>query len=277
MTHVDVGIHIHYTSSIVLTVTNSAVHSYIQFVLGRRRLLNLLAVNFGGLAFAVLFGALGIIQRAGWELLDLDGFPRQHVRFAADAGGSKGVDGVGVCAQICRRDEDLQERKWCKFLTAVKNCAGQEKYDTPKKLYDAQITEDGALGEFFDELATFWQQETTPSKSPMRSCLKNKEPSGASSQEDEELSGQSSDSPARKKARFSYSDSLAVTHDSLVVCFDEVSALQDCALRALCRAAKHMGVLAIFSDTAASICKVMKPNDHRWSTTKASLLVCCSV
>jgi len=138
------------------------------------------------------------------------------------------------------------------------------KYDTPKKLYDAQITEDGALGEFFDELALFWQKEKTPSKSPMRSCLKNKESPGASSQQDGQLSRQisDSDSPARKKARFSYSDSHAVTHDSLVVCFDEVSALQDSALRPLRRAGKHLGILTIFSDTAASICKVMKPNDH---------------
>mmetsp|Transcript_10059 Transcript_10059/g.22045 ORF Transcript_10059/g.22045 Transcript_10059/m.22045 type:complete len:765 (+) Transcript_10059:214-2508(+) len=161
-------------------------------------------------------------------------------------------------------DEYLMERKWIKFLNAVKQSVEQGKFDDSKALYNAQVTEEGAFGDFYHGLSKFWEKEETPRKKPIRSALKKEEKSRTPNQQIQ-ASGQGSDSESSrpsKRVKFSYSNSTNITQESLVVCFDEVSALSDGELLALRRAAKYLGILAIFADTATSICKIMRPNDH---------------
>jgi hypothetical protein len=73
-------------------------------------------------------------------------------------------------------------------------------------------------------------------------------------------------SPTPKKVIFYYSNSKKVTKDSLVICFDEASALSKNAIRALRRSIKQKGMICILSDTAASICEFMPSNDHSSSS-----------
>ena len=170
-------------------------------------------------------------------------------------------------------EEEICEKIWSKFFDALKECVTQEKYNSREKLYKAQITPEMALGEFYNDLEKSWRKVTTPDFSRVRPALKPGNNSPSSSL-DMQSAGQNSDSdhsPQSKKVRFLYTNAAPITEESLTVCFDEVSALKENSFRALRRTAKHAGILAVYTDTAASICQVMNPNDHSSSTKGGTL------
>lgn len=173
-------------------------------------------------------------------------------------------------------EEEICEKIWSKFFDALKECVDQEKYNSRDKLYNAQITPEMTLGEFYNDLEKSWRKVMTQKVSRARPALKHGNDSPSSSldmQSAGQNSGDSDHSPPIKKVRFSadYTNAVPITEESLTACFDEVSALEEKSIRALCRTAKHAGILAIYTDTAASICQVMNPNDHSSSAKGGTL------
>lgn len=146
-------------------------------------------------------------------------------------------------------NEEIYERKWIKFMTVVQDLVGEEQYKQTGALYKAQITDDWELGQFYESLSERWDKATTPTKNALRPALK----ASPSSESKKSL---------KKRVTFDYSGAVPIKQGCLVMCFDEVSAFNGPAFRALRRAAKQSGVICIFADTAASICQLMNPNDH---------------
>jgi len=121
-------------------------------------------------------------------------------------------------------------------------CATEEEIgkDPNRKLYDKQF-KNHELGNCYDLL----DRKYKPLKSPQNSLVRSKE------------LGQSP-----KTVVFDYSHATPVTDKSVVICFDEASALPVDAIRALRRISKMKGIIIILADTAASIYNFMPYNDH---------------
>lgn len=58
-----------------------------------------------------------------------------------------------------------------------------------------------------------------------------------------------------------YTNATPIDENSLVVCVDEATALPDPSFRAFRRAATRLGIIIIFSDTTASISRIIPAND----------------
>ena len=151
------------------------------------------------------------------------------------------------------------ERKWCKFLDAVTECVG--KYENHEELYYAQITKEGSLGSFYDQLKNIWDEKETRNKNPLRSCLKSPNDSDAQKSLPKKISFDDD----QNQGLINDPDSK-FSEDNIVICLDEVSALSEQAYRTYRHAAKLKQILSIFSDTAASVYQVNPPNDHSTST-----------
>ena len=172
----------------------------------------------------------------------------------------------GIEHEAAQNKYGICEKKWCKFLDAVTECVGR--YEDHKALHDAQITQEGSLGSFYDRLKTIWDEKVTPKKNPLivRSCLK---PTSK---------GVSQKAKASETISFDDDDRGVLVYptpefseDNIVICLDEVSALSEIAYKTYRRAAKFKQILSIFSDTAASVYKVNPPNDHSTSTGQGKL------
>jgi len=148
--------------------------------------------------------------------------------------------------------EELYERKWHNFFNVVQDLV-KSKYDTPEALYEAQITGEWELGNFYEELFSAWEAATTPQKTPLRPVMKPTEHA---------LQSNKLDKSKGKRVTFDYSQAAPIRKGCLVLCFDEVSAFKKPAFKALRRAAKTNGIICVFADTAASICELMDPNGH---------------
>jgi len=158
------------------------------------------------------------------------------------------------------------EKKWCKFLDAVEECV--RKYEDLEALHYAQITKEGSLGPFYGELAAIWDEKTIPVKNPLRSCLKSTNGGVSHTQpSDNDLTW---DDDLEKSNIVNY-PKPEFSEDNIVICLDKVSALSEMAYRTYRRAAKFKQILSVFSDTAASICKLNPPNDHSTSIGKGRL------
>ena len=145
--------------------------------------------------------------------------------------------------------EELYERKWLKFIDVVQDLVDASDYTNRGALYNGQITDKWELGQFYEDLLSRWDEATTPKKNVLRPALKARPSSD-------------SKNSAKKRVTFDYSKAAPIKEGCLVLCFDEVSAFNRPAFRALRRAAKQRGALCVFADTAASICQLMNPNDH---------------
>ena len=149
----------------------------------------------------------------------------------------KDILGIGSLAELA------WETKWERFLSAISKTVEEIGKDTTTTLYDEQFNEN-RLGNFYDRLKVCYDSM----KSPKRSSIRK--------------DGQQQNS---KKVVFDYSNAAPVTAESVIVCFDEASALPLDAIRALRHVSKAKGIIIILADTAASICKFMPPNDHSTS------------
>mmetsp|Transcript_62147 Transcript_62147/g.151598 ORF Transcript_62147/g.151598 Transcript_62147/m.151598 type:complete len:865 (+) Transcript_62147:142-2736(+) len=153
-------------------------------------------------------------------------------------------------------DADLCMRKWDKFLQAVQECT--KKYDTPKTLIESQIDGEGRLGEFYREVYNEWKKKTTPTTNrvkPVVGILK---------------SGDDTKDENPKTVTWEYTKPN-LTKNSLVICFDEVTALKDVPYKALRRMAKQMNIFCLFTDTATSVCELIAYDDHSSSSNGGML------
>lgn len=161
-------------------------------------------------------------------------------------------------------DDNICESKWDKFLKAVQDSA--EPYKTSKELFNAQLTEGGKLGPFYQALVKKYFPSPVKSQPvPPSAC---RTPTAESPSE--EQTKKVSISPGNK-FDLGYSNAKPVTEESLIVCLDEATALSGTSLKAFRRAAKMLGIITVFSDTTASISKVMEANDASCSSMGGKL------
>ena len=180
-------------------------------------------------------------------------------------------------------DRPKKEKIWIKFIEAIKHVI-QNTGLNASKLYDSQITEEGALGDFYEKVRTAYNTIASPSiDTPTKACIKspggfqtagypkrneaNATPTSPSAKKQPGSAGSSNSSGSNRsgvsfRGHAQYNPKTPITENSLVVCMDEVSALNDEAYRAYRRAAKQTSVLSIFVDTSASICQLAPMNDH---------------
>ena len=151
-----------------------------------------------------------------------------------------------------KRNEETCEYKWTKFLKGVKELAFS--YNSEKDLYDAQITEDGKLGAFYDRLTYNPNGSPIDQRSPI-SILRRTQAEGGEKTKKRKIDN------GTVVAFQSYHDATPVDDSSLVVCLDEATAISTASFRAFRLAAKHLGIIVIFSDTTASISKMAPSKD----------------
>eukprot|EP00980_Cylindrotheca_fusiformis_P011015 scaffold2533_cov137-Cylindrotheca_fusiformis.AAC.3 len=169
-------------------------------------------------------------------------------------------------------DDNLCVVKWIKFLEAVQESA--ESYRTPEELYNAQVMQGGKLGPFYKTLEDqYWPTPLKKDGQPVppsacRPAINKSSPGSPSSKGETKKVSISATSTTYD---LDYKNAKPVTRESLIVCLDEASALTKTSLKAFQRGAKVLGIVTIFSDTTASISKVMEENNASCSSRRGKL------